>query len=470
MHFKSKLIATAAVIAMAAAAIFGSTFTLNVEEEETNQVSWFGTDKETIYFWYSDDTMTNYINSAAVSFGEREGVRVIPVLTSDSEYLEAINYETLHSEQLPDAYLISNDSLEKAYLAGLATEIMDNKGICSEENFPKAALDAVSYKGKTIAYPMYFETSALVYNETYLKAWATQQAEREIAGASEESGDSGMSEPVDGATLDQAAVEAKALEYMQNAIPATVEDILNIADTFDVPQGVEGIMKWDVSDIFYNYWIVGNYMIVGGDAGDDEQDININNAETIQCLEVYKALNQFFFIESDTVTYDSVIQDFIDGKSVFTIATTDVVGRLQEAKENGSFAYEYGIATMPEVSAELASRSLSVTNAVAVNGYSENRELANEFAAYLVGEYTDSLYERTGKVSANRNANADNSALQIFAMEYANSVSLPKMMETGNFWLQLEVLFSKVWNSADVTTLVQELSDSMALLIESTPK
>lgn len=469
MHFKSKLIATAAVIAMAAAAMFGSTFTINIEEEKVRPVSWFSADKETIYFWYSDDTMTNYINSAAVSFGEREGVRVIPVLTSDSEYLEAINYETLHSEQIPDAYLISNDSLEKAYLAGLATEVLDDKGICNAENFPKAALDAVAYKGKTIAYPMYFETSALVYNESYLEAWATQQAEKEIAGAGEETEDYGMTEPVDGATLDQAAVEAKALEYMQNAIPATVEDILNIADTFDVPEGVD-IMKWDVSDIFYNYWIVGDYMIVGGDAGDDELDMNINNAETIQCLEVYKALNQFFFIESDTVTYDSVIQDFIDGKTVFTIATTDVVARLQEAKENGSFAYEYGIATMPEVSAELASRSLSVTNAVAVNGYSENKELANEFAAYLVSEYTDSLYERTGKVSANLNANADNQALQIFAMEYASSVSLPKMMETGNFWLQLEVLFSKVWNSADVTTLVQELSDSMALLIESTPQ
>ena len=77
---------------------------------------------------------------------------------------------------------------------------------------------------------------------------------------------------------------------------------MNIADTFDAPEGVEGVMKWDVNNIFYNYWIVGNYMIVGGDPGDDRNDININNPETIQCLEVYKALNQFFFIESDTVT------------------------------------------------------------------------------------------------------------------------------------------------------------------------
>ena len=52
--------------------------------------------------------------------------------------------------------------------------------------------------------------------------------------------------------------------------------------------------------------------------------------------------------------------------------------------------------------------------------------------------------------------------LMIFADEYADSVSLPKMLETGNFWMQLEVLFSKVWNGDDVTTLVQQLDETIA--------
>ena len=177
-----------------------------------------------------------------------------------------------------------------------------------------------------------------------------------------------------------------------------MDDLLNIADTFDAPEGVEGVMKWDVNNIFYNYWIVGNYMIVGGDPGDDRNDININNPETIQCLEVYKALNQFFFIESDTVTYDSVIQDFIDGKTMFTIGTTDVVKRLEDAKADGSLTFNYGIARMPDVSAELQSRSLSVTGAAVINGYSEHKELADRFAAYLSEEYADGLYERSGKM------------------------------------------------------------------------
>ena len=461
MHLKTKILATAAVLVMAAAAIFGSTLEMSSAEEESTGLSWFS-NKETIYFWYSDDTMTNYINSAAVSFGEREGVRVIPILTSDSEYLEAVNYGTLHTDQMPDAYLISNDSLEKAYMAGLAVEVADAQNICTEENFPRAALDAVSCDGRIIGYPLFYETSALVYNQTYLETWATQQAEKDVVNADSEGVDEETGEPAAGAELDENAVAALAQEYLATAVPATVDDILNVADTFDVPEGVEGVMKWDVSDIFYNYWIVGNYMLVGGDAGDVAEETYINNTKTIQCLEVYKALNQFFYIESDTVTYDSVIQDFIDGKTVFTIGTTDVAAKLAEAKENGSFAFAYGIATMPDVSDKLSSRSLSVTNAVVINGYSEHQELANEFAAYLTHEYADALYERTGKMSANRNVNTDNEAVQTFFAEYEESVSLPKMLETGNFWLQLEILFAKVWNGGDVKELVKELGDNMS--------
>jgi arabinogalactan oligomer/maltooligosaccharide transport system substrate-binding protein len=481
MFLKKRMIATAAVIAMAAAAVYGSTQEMSQTQDTGERLQLFR-GKETIYCWYSDEALSGYINAAAVSFGEQNKVRVIPVLTSDSEYLEAVNQETLHSAQIPDIYLLSSDSLEKAYLAGLATKVPDTEGICDTDHFSRAALAAVTYDDKIIGYPVYFDTSALVYNEDYLRTWATQQAEKELSGSSDNDEPVGEGEEIieedslpedqttDQVTADEATVNALAEQYFAKALPSTVDDLLNIADTFDAPEGVEGVMKWDVNNIFYNYWIVGNYMIVGSDPGDDRNDININNPETIQCLEVYKALNQFFFIESDTVTYDSVIQDFIDGKTMFTIGTTDVVKRLEDAKADSSLTFNYGIARMPDVSAELQSRSLSVTGAAVINGYSEHKELADRFAAYLSEEYADGLYERSGKMPASIHAaeNADNGALTIFANEYADSVSLPKMLETGNFWMQLEVLFSKVWNGEDVTTLVQQLADNMSQQLGNT--
>ena len=451
---------------MAVAAIVLCGGILNTEEIEEldTPLHWFDR-KETIYFWYSDDTLTNFINSAAVTFGEREDVHVIPVLASDSEYLEALNRASLEEDRVPDAYIISHDSLERAYLAGLATGIQDEGGVCSRENFPEAALAAVTYQDMKVAYPLFFETSALLYNRDYLAEWAAQSAMKELLGDGDVDGI--PPEGSDGIAVDENELAAKTEEYLRNAEPATIDDIRHIADTFDLPEGVEGVLKWDVSNIFYNYWFVGGYIVVGGDAGDNPDNININNPEVIQCLEVYQALNQYFYIESDAVDYESVVEDFIDGRIVFTTATTDVVKKLEEAREEGRLQFEYGITGMPWVGSELRSRSMSVTNAVAVNGYSGHRELANRFAAYLVGECADSLYGRTGKVSANLHTNRDSTELQVFKAEYAGSISLPKMMETGNFWVQLEALFSKVWNGADVTALVEELAGQIAMQIDA---
>lgn len=459
MHLKNRILMILAVVCGTVLVVFGGRGQVRpLESADSGSAPFGAAGKETLYFWYTDESMSSFINSAAVAFGEERGVRVIPVLTAESAYLEALNRASLHTEQVPDLYLIGNDSLEKAYLAGLACEIRDEGNVCSEDNFPAAALNAVRCNGKTIAYPLYFETSALVYNESYLVEWALQQAEKELSGGEDGDGAAGAQ----GQTAEPEEVEALAAQYLANGIPDTLDDILNIADTFDAPEGVE-MMKWDVSDIFYNYWIVGRYLVVGGAAGDDEQKIHIDNAEVVQCLEVYQALNQFFSMESDTITYESVIQDFIDGKIMFTVATTDVLARLEAAKADGSFPYEYGIAVMPEVSGELQSASLSVTGAVVVNGYSGHRKLADEFAAYLADDCAEELYARAGKLPARNDTDVESDAVQIFKLEYADSVSLPKLIETGNFWLQMEVLFSKIWNGADVETLVRELAAQIAV-------
>ena len=87
-----------------------------------------------------------------------------------------------------------------------------------------------------------------------------------------------------------------------------------------------------------------------------------------------------------------------------------------------------------------------------------------------VAPHFDMPDKKSGERMAGLHAaeNADNGALTIFADEYADSVSLPKMLETGNFWMQLEVLFSKVWNGEDVTTLVQQLADNMSQQLGNT--
>ena len=42
-----------------------------------------------------------------------------------------------------------------------------------------------------------------------------------------------------------------------------IYDILTFANSYDAPEQVEAVFKWDVADIFYNYFFVGNYIDVG---------------------------------------------------------------------------------------------------------------------------------------------------------------------------------------------------------------
>lgn len=479
---RKRLLAVLLIVCVMAGMLYLGNENEYVGKEE--EISTLFRDKETIYFWYSDEALTDFIASAAVAFGEEKDVRVIPVLTSDSEYLEALNQASLHSTQIPDAFILSNDSLEKAYLSGLASRITDEAGICNEDHFPGTALSAVTYKDKLVAYPYYYETSALLYNKTYLEAWTAEQLQKAAEGNGEEGMDDAGEDAADASAADNADTSAAddtdasgemeatedtltvTPEQIEAGIPANMDEMLAFADNYDAPENVEAVLRWDVSDIFYNYFFVGNYMVVGGECGDDETAVDINNEAVKQCLQVYQNLNQFFYIESDSVSYDSVVQDFIDGKIVFTIATTDVLTKLKQAKEEGTFPYEYGIAMLPGPSAELQAKSLSVTNCVVVNGYSEHRALANEFAAFLTNEYYDNLYERTGKVSANLAANAGNEDLQVFMEEYKHAGSLPKMIETSNFWIQLEILFSKVWEGEDAAGLLQELSDRITTQLQ----
>lgn len=432
--------------------------------------------KDTIYFWYTDDALTDYVNSAAISFGEQNDVRVIPVLKSGREYVEAVNYASLHEEeQMPDVYLLSNDSLGKAYLAGLAAEVKSGD-VCTTEHFPQAALSAVTYDGRIVAYPYYFETSAYLYNKTYLedfiRAQKEEQAEpKEPDGSEAQDQDSGGQESEEAQETEEPFfVPQEELEAgVQELLPETMDELLSFADAYVAPEAVESILKWDVSDIFYNYYFIGQYMVVGGEAGDDADQIDIYNLESIACLKAYQKLNQFFYIDPDTVTYEEVLQEFIDGKVVFSVVTNDAVARLEEAKEDGSFAYEYGIMPVPRISDTLEGRSLSVTNAVVINGYSEKQELANQFAVYLTTEYLENLYDRTGKTAAAYDVTYEEESLNAFAAEYANSIPMPKMIETSNFWIQLEILFSRVWNGENINDLVRELSEQMMTQVLGTP-
>ena len=264
MTLKKRLI-TILVIALCVSGIYGvGKLGITVRQSEESEVeddSLFG-HRETLYIWYTDEALTDYLNSVAVSYSEYQSdVRVIPVYTSGREYLETINQASLNTNETPDLYIASNDSLEKAYLAGLASEVRLPEGMLPVESmYPQTAVHAVTYHDKQIGYPFYFETSCFLYNETYLMDWARAQIEAEIDMAMAEEAlqkleNDGVPNEDDtnaDAEYEQesAISEETVIERVEQTLPSTIDDILAFADVYDAPEQVEAVFKWDVSDIF----------------------------------------------------------------------------------------------------------------------------------------------------------------------------------------------------------------------------
>lgn len=431
--------------------------------------------KETLVLWYTDEGISNYIESTAYEYYKNTGIKVVTQLVSGLEYLEKISEASLGKDG-PDMFIVNSDSLEKAYLAGLTSPIRDINGVINNEHYSQSALNAVTYKDKLLGYPFYYETSVFLYNHTYVADYAKKKLEEEADAAEGEAAQAALDAAGEAALSEQEAIEAANMEpvnieaadeiktegaVVENAIPHTIEDILSFASGYDAPEQVEFVFKWDVSDIFYNYFIVGNYITVGGTAGDNKNEINIYNEEAMKCMMVYQGLNQFFSIDTKEVTYDSILKEFAEGKTVFTVATTDAIALLEEEKAAGNFPYEYGITTLPAINDELETKSLSVTNALVVNGYSNKKQLTNDFARFLVYDKGEGLYERSGKICSRQDAKYKNQAINSALKVYQSSTSLPKMLETGNFWAQLEVAFANIWQGADVNTELKSLSEQI---------
>ena len=378
--------------------------------------------------WYTDAKLNTFMLEAAEEYKEKTGITVNAQLISAVDYIETISDATFIKENGPDLFVAGSDLLQKALYAGIVDDHVSYSE-AEKDNIPQKAFDAATCDGKLIGYPFYFESCFLLYNQYYAEDW-----------------------------------------------PRSVDQILEYADAFEATsttEKVQSIFKWDVSDIFYNYFFIGNYVGLGGVNGDDKAQLSLSEGNVIKSLEYYQSLNEFFAIDEETVHNEDVIQEFIDGKIVFTIAKTDAIARLDQAIAEGKvpeYKLEatrdeegneipprevdcfYGVGDIPNLSEELITRGLSVTNSIVVNNYSANRAYANDFAHYVSYERAEQLYEQTGKVSVCKSVTAGDANWERIMVQYAGSVEIPKIIEMSNYLILMEIAFANIWNGADIMT------------------
>lgn len=391
--------------------------------------------------WYTDAKLNDFMTEASEDYTEATGIPINVQLISAVDYIEKINDATFMEENGPDLFVAGSDLLQKALYAGLVDDQVTYTE-AERNDIPQKAFDAATCNGKLIGYPFYFESCFLLYNQYYAEEW-----------------------------------------------PGNIDEILEYADNFEASgttEKVQSIFKWDVSDIFYNYFFIGDYVGLGGTYGDDKSQVSLSEQQVIECLKYYQSLNEFFAIDEETVHSEDVIQEFIDGKIVFTIAKTDAIARLDAAIAEGlvpEYQLEkntdeegnelparevdcfYGVGDIPNLTDELHTRGLSVTNSIVVNDYSPYTTAANDFARFLSYECADRLYEQTGKVSVVKSVTAGDEKWERIMAQYAGSVEIPKIIEMSNYWIVMEIAFANIWNGADITSEIENVVNQMNISV-----
>ncbi len=399
--------------------------------EEQRQAALTGqeAEPEKLTLWYTDEKLNPYLVEAAEEFEQQNHVEITLQLVTAVDYIEHINTASISDLGGPDLFITSSELLEKARLAGLTVENDSFTERELEDAFPQQALNAASCGGRLMAYPFYFETCCLLYNKNYV-----------------------------------------------DAAPVTIDDILAYADSYeggDETADVENIFKWNVADIFSNFFFIANYVNLGGPAGDDPSQVQLSADEITACLQYYQSLNAFFAIDAEEVTTENVLQEFIDGKTVYTIAKTDAIAAIdkalaaEEETVSGDGDRFYGIAQVPDLTAELATKGLSVTNSVVVNAYSAQRELAKSFARYLTFEKAEDLYGLTDKMPVRLGVEYENPEMGVLLEQYENSVEVPKLTDLSNYWMEMEIAFANIWQGSDAAAEADAVAQEMLQQLET---
>ena len=116
---------------------------------------------------------------------------------------------------------------------------------------------------------------------------------------------------------------------------------------------------------------------------------------------------------------------------------------------------------MPDLTSELSTKGLSVTNSVVVNAYSSQRETAKSLARYLTYEKAQDLYSLTDKMPVRLGVEYENPEMNVLLEQYEDSVEVPKLTDLSNYWMEMEIAFANIWRGSDAQTEADAVAQKM---------
>lgn len=402
------ILAAIAVIIIVIAGVYRDKENKETTKEDEKSVKEFD-------LWYTDKEYEAYLNEAAARYEEKTGVKVNIVYCSSIDYLENIS-EANQNGSGPDLFIESEENMQKVVYLGLAEQNYEDS-IVNKENYLEKSIKSITFNGKQYGYPLGFQTSVMAVNMKYT-----------------------------------------------DTLPETFDDIKVFADSFNsgesensqIYSDVENILKWDMKPIEFSYGFLGAYFNVGGEWGDDTNSLDVNSENAVNAGNYFYSLAQYFYMDIDNISYENVLEDFLAGKIVYTIADADIVKKLKETDVNVE------LITLPKLTEELETKELSSTSILFINPFADMKTEAMDLAEFISYDMADEMYDITEKLISSRRAAYENKYLNSFVLAYEQSAGMPKLMCISDYWIKAALAAEKIWNGSDVKETLDNFASELS--------
>ena len=363
---------------------------LSTEQEDSTQMTneeaageaYAQADPELV-LWYEDASYTPFFRLAAERYFAKTGVKVAVECQNMLDYMGEIYDRTMLDDAFPDVYLISGDNLEEMYLYGLVsgngTELADTGAAAS-------AVTASTYEGRRMGYPLSFHTCVFIYQTDYF-----------------------------------------------GEAPISLQSIVDYSNENEPAENVEFLLEWNVNDAYYDFPFIANSVTFEKtEAG--VMQVRYDEELYQQDLEYFETILGSFSVDTENVSEQGIIDNFLAGRTLCAIIDTNFLWQLE--------GYGYALTQIPDLSETLTANTCAGTDMLVVNDFSRKEELAADFASFATVEMAAELYPSTGHFSVIPSADPTR-AEQVAHAAYAEAVLMPDSQDAKNFWVNLEETFLK---------------------------
>lgn len=294
----------------------------------------------------------------------------------------------------PDLFVAPHDKLGELVTGGhvVATADVDN----IKAQVLSSCADACTYEGTMYGYPISSETYTLFYNKDLVKE-----------------------------------------------VPKTWSDVAAFCNEFNGGGKYGFMFQLGAYQGIMFTTMNGNKLF--GESGTDVLNNGMNSDDAIAGMKfMQEVLAPATGISAADMTYDAMDGAFASGTCAMIINGPWALGNYGDIN--------YGVTALPTFDDGTPTGTFSGVRCCFVSNYSENKEAAALFGAYLVSDEAQQLrYEITGALPSIA-LDTDDEASAAFIAQLENAYPMPSIPAMGAFWDAGDNTWKNIWDGADVKT------------------